>query len=180
MCWSQKFALQLPCPHHWGSAALVSWSQVSGIIWLWSWPKMWRRAVWSLSTLMACHLGLERYDKADKNSDCLLIDIIQFNLCIYKCVFFLHSLSDEVYPTVPWSLCLHGPHSCDWCVRADRNTSHVEGACSPGVAGGSCLPLWRGFKLWDRGCHIRARNSVRGQLPGPTQLWWVTWCMTKF
>lgn len=80
MWWSQKFPLQHLCPHHWGSAAPANWSQVSGIIWPWSWPKMWRRAAWSPPTSMASHLGLERYDEDKKKQWMCILKSLSFNL----------------------------------------------------------------------------------------------------
>lgn len=103
----------------------------------------------------------------------VLILGLMWHLCVHASQP-LHFLSDEVYTAIPWSVCLHGPHSCDWCVRTDRDTSSLEGACCSSVASGSCLPVWGGFEPWGRGCHIHTRNRLRGQLLGFAQHRWVT------
>lgn len=98
------------------------------------------------------------------------------HLCIHASLRFL---PDEVYTTIPWSLCLHGSCSCDWCVRTDRNTGSVEGACCSGVASGSCLHVWRSVESWDCRCHIHTRNCLHRQLPGFAQHKWVTQCCAR-
>lgn len=57
-----------------------------------------------------------------------------------------HLVSDEVYPAVPRSVCLHGPHGCNRCVWNNRHTSFMEGTRRSCVASRSYLLVGRGFE----------------------------------
>lgn len=104
--------------------------------------------------------------------------IVPFTACIHASQP-VHFLSDEVHSTIPRSACLHGPHSCGWCVWTDRNAGVMEGACSSHMASGSFLPVWRGFEPRDRGDHIHTRHRLPGQLPGSAQSRCVARSMTS-
>lgn len=56
---------------------------------------------------MANHLVPERYELRILEEPFVTLQMSGIHYSTF------HFVSDEVYPAVPWSLCLHGPHGCD-------------------------------------------------------------------